>query len=182
MQPRLKTQYRETVLPQLQKEFDYGNIMEVPKLEKIVVNTCLKEAITNMKILDSAAEEIGLITGQRPIITRARNSIANFKLREGMPLGAKVTLRSSMMWEFLDRLISVATPRIRDFRGLNPNGFDGRGNYSMGLTEQIVFPEIEYDKVQRITGMNITFVTTAKTDEEGHALLKALGMPFADKK
>ena len=182
MQPRLKTQYRETVLPQLQKEFDYGNIMEVPKLEKIVVNTCLKEAITNMKILDSAAEEIGLITGQKPIITRARNSIANFKLREGMPLGAKVTLRSSMMWEFLDRLISVATPRIRDFRGLNPNGFDGRGNYSMGLTEQIVFPEIEYDKVQRITGMNITFVTTAKTDEEGHALLKALGMPFADKK
>ena len=182
MQPRLKTQYREAVLPHLQKEFDYGNIMEVPKLEKIVVNTCLKEAITNMKILDSAAEEIGLITGQKPIITRARNSIANFKLREGMPLGAKVTLRSSMMWEFLDRLISVATPRIRDFRGLNPNGFDGRGNYSMGLTEQIVFPEIEYDKVQRITGMNITFVTTAKTDEEGHALLKALGMPFADKK
>ena len=182
MQPRLKTQYIEAVLPQLQKEFDYGNVMEVPKLEKIVVNTCLKEAITNMKILDSAAEEIGLITGQKPIITRARNSIANFKLREGMPLGAKVTLRSSMMWEFLDRLISVATPRIRDFRGLNPNGFDGRGNYSMGLTEQIVFPEIEYDKVQRITGMNITFVTTAKTDEEGHALLKALGMPFADKK
>lgn len=182
MQPRLKTQYKENVLPHLQKEFSYGNVMEVPKLEKIVVNTCLKEAITNMKILDSAAEEIGLITGQKPIITRARNSIANFKLREGMPLGAKVTLRSAMMWEFLDRLISVATPRIRDFRGLNPNGFDGRGNYSMGITEQIVFPEIEYDKVQRITGMNITFVTTAKTDEEGHALLKALGMPFADKK
>jgi large subunit ribosomal protein L5 len=155
--------------------------MQVPKLEKIVVNTCLKEAITNMKILDAAAEEIGLITGQKAIITRARNSIANFKLREGMPLGAKVTLRSAKMWEFLDRLISVATPRIRDFRGLNPNGFDGRGNYSMGLTEQIVFPEIEYDKVQRINGMNITFVTTAKTDEEGHALLKALGMPFADK-
>jgi large subunit ribosomal protein L5 len=182
MQPRLKTQYQEAVLSHLQKEFNYGNIMEVPKLEKIVVNTCLKDAITNMKILDLAAEEIGLITGQKPIITRARNSIANFKLREGMPLGAKVTLRSTKMWEFLDRLISVATPRIRDFRGLNPNGFDGRGNYSMGLTEQIVFPEIEYDKVQRITGMNITFVTTAKTDEEGHALLKALGLPFADKK
>ena len=182
MQPRLKTQYKDVVLPHLQKEFDYGNVMQVPKLEKIVVNTCLKEAITNMKVLDAAAEEIGLITGQKPVITRARNSIANFKLREGMPLGAKVTLRSSMMWEFLDRLISVATPRIRDFRGLNPNGFDGRGNYSMGLTEQIVFPEIEYDKVQRITGMNITFVTTAQTDEEGHALLKALGMPFADKK
>ena len=138
MQPRLKTQYKENVLPHLQKEFSYGNVMEVPKLEKIVVNTCLKEAITNMKILDSAAEEIGLITGQKPIITRARNSIANFKLREGMPLGAKVTLRSAMMWEFLDRLISVATPRIRDFRGLNPNGFDGRGNYSMGITEQIL--------------------------------------------
>ena len=178
MQPRLKTQYKDTVLPHLQKEFNYGNIMEVPKLEKIVVNTCLKEAITNMKILDSAAAEIGLITGQKPIITRARNSIANFKLREGMPLGAKVTLRSAMMWEFLDRLISVATPRIRDFRGLNPNGFDGRGNYSMGLTEQIVFPEIEYDKVQRITGMNITFVTTAKTDEEARELLRLFGFPF----
>ena len=182
MQPRLKTQYQDSVLPGLQKEFNYGNIMEVPKLEKIVVNTCLKEAITNMKVLDAAAEEIGLITGQKPVITRARNSIANFKLREGMPLGAKVTLRATIMWEFLDRLISVATPRIRDFRGLNPNGFDGRGNYSMGITEQIVFPEIDYDKVQRINGMNITFVTTAKTDEEGHALLKALGMPFADKK
>lgn len=181
MQPRLKTQYRETVLPQLHKEFGYGNVMEVPRLEKIVVNTCLKEAITNMKVLDAAAEEIGLITGQKPIITKARNSIANFKLREGMPLGAKVTLRAAQMWEFLDRLISIATPRIRDFRGLNPHGFDGRGNFSMGITEQIVFPEIKYDKVQRITGMNITFVTSAKTDEEGHALLKALGMPFAAK-
>lgn len=180
MQPRLKTQYKEVVLPQLQKEFDYGNVMEVPKLEKIVLNTCLKEAITNMKILDSAAAEIGLITGQRPIITRARKSIANFKLRDGMPLGAKVTLRSAHKWEFLDRLVAIAIPRIRDFRGLNPNGFDGRGNFSMGITEQIVFPEIEYDKVQRITGMNITFVTTANTDEEGRALLKALGMPFAD--
>ena len=178
MQPRLKTQYREAVLPHLQKEFDYGNIMEVPKLEKIVVNTCLKEAITNMKILDSAAEEIGLITGQKPIITRARNSIANFKLREGMPLGAKVTLRSSMMWEFLDRLISVATPRIRDFRGLNPNGFDGRGNYSMGLTEQIVFPEIEYDKVDALRGLNISITTTAKTDDEAKALLAAFKFPF----
>ena len=180
MQPRLKTQYQEAVLSHLQKEFNYGNIMEVPKLEKIVVNTCLKDAITNQKILDTAAAEIGLITGQRPVITRARKSIANFKLRDGMPLGAKVTLRSTKMWEFLDRLVAVAVPRIRDFRGLNPNGFDGRGNYSMGLTEQIVFPEIDYDKVQRITGMNITFVTTAKTDEEGRALLRALGMPFAD--
>jgi large subunit ribosomal protein L5 len=180
MQPRLKTQYNEVVLPHLRKEFDYGNVMEVPKLEKIVVNTCLKEAITNMKILDSAAAEIGLITGQKPIITRARKSIANFKLRDGMPLGAKVTLRAAQKWEFLDRLVAIAIPRIRDFRGLNPHGFDGRGNYSMGITEQIVFPEIEYDKVQRITGMNITFVTSANTDEEGRALLKALGMPFAD--
>jgi large subunit ribosomal protein L5 len=181
MQPRLKTKYREVVLPQLHKEFEYRNVMQVPGLEKIVLNTCLKEAITNQKILDTAAAEIGLITGQRPVITRARKSIANFKLRDGMPLGAKVTLRSTKMWEFLDRLIAIAMPRIRDFRGLNPNGFDGRGNYSMGLTEQIVFPEINYDKVQRITGMNITFVTSAKTDEEGRALLKALGMPFADK-
>ena len=182
MEARLKTQYNETVKGELQKEFNYGNVMQTPKVVKIVVNTCLKEAIQNAKILDTAAAEIGIVTGQKPIIRRARRSIANFKLREGMPLGAKVTLRSTKMWEFLDRLISVATPRIRDFRGLNPNGFDGRGNYSMGLTEQIVFPEIDYDKVQRITGMNITFVTTAKTDEEGHALLKALGMPFADKK
>jgi len=181
MQPRLKTQYNEVVLPQLQKDFSYGNVMMVPKLEKIVVNTCLKEAITNMKILESAAAELGLITGQKAVITRARKSIANFKLRDGMPLGAKVTLRSTFMWEFLDRLIAISIPRIRDFRGLNPNGFDGRGNYSMGITEQIVFPEIDYDKVQRITGMNITFVTSANTDEEGRALLKALGMPFADK-
>ena len=181
MQPRLKTQYKDVVLPQLQKDFSYGNVMEVPKLEKIVVNTCLKEAITNMKILESAAAELGLITGQKAVITRARKSIANFKLRDGMPLGAKVTLRSALMWEFLDRLIAISIPRIRDFRGLNPNGFDGRGNYSMGITEQIVFPEIDYDKVQRITGMNITFVTTANTDEEGRALLKALGMPFAEK-
>jgi len=131
MQPRLKTQYKDVVLPQLQKDFSYGNIMEVPKLEKIVVNTCLKEAITNMKILESAASELGLITGQKAVITRARKSIANFKLRDGMPLGAKVTLRSALMWEFLDRLIAISIPRIRDFRGLNPNGFDGRGNYSM---------------------------------------------------
>ena len=181
MQPRLKTKYHDVVLPQLHKEFEYGNVMQVPGLEKIIVNTCLKEAITNRKILDVAAAEIGLITGQKPVITRARKSIANFKLRDGMPLGAKVTLRSAKMWEFLDRMIAVAIPRIRDFRGLDPNGFDGRGNYSMGLTEQIVFPEIDYDKVQRVTGMNITFVTSAKTDEEGRALLRALGMPFADK-
>ncbi|MAY82038.1 MAG: 50S ribosomal protein L5 [Deltaproteobacteria bacterium] len=181
MQPRMKTHFTDVVKPELLKEFSYGNVMEVPGLEKIVVNTCLKDAIQNMKILESAAEEIGIITGQKPIITRARKSIANFKLREGMPLGAKVTLRSTKMWEFLDRLVSIAIPRIRDFRGLNPDGFDGRGNYSMGLTEQIVFPEINYDRVNRITGMNITFVTTAKTDAEGRALLKALGMPLRDK-
>jgi len=180
MEPRLKTQYKESISAELMTEFNYSSAMQIPRLEKIVVNTCLKEAITNMKILETAAAEIGTITGQKPIIRRARRSIANFKLREGMPLGAKVTLRADRMWEFLDRLIAIAIPRIRDFRGLNPNGFDGRGNYSMGITEQIVFPEINYDKVSKITGMNITFVTTAKTDAEGRALLKGLGMPFRD--
>jgi large subunit ribosomal protein L5 len=180
MEPRLKTQYKESISAELMTEFNYSSAMQIPRLEKIVVNTCLKEAITNMKILETAAAEIGTITGQKPIIRRARRSIANFKLREGMPLGAKVTLRADRMWEFLDRLIAIAIPRIRDFRGLNPNGFDGRGNYSMGITEQIVFPEINYDKVSKITGMNITFVTTAKTDAEGRSLLKGLGMPFRD--
>ena len=178
MQPRLKTQYKETVLPHLHKEFNYGNIMEVPKLEKIVVNTCLKEAITNMKILDSAAEELGLITGQKPIITRARNSIANFKLREGMPIGAMVTLRGNRMFEFIDRLISSALPRVRDFKGVSDRGFDGRGNFSMGLNDQTIFPEIDIDKVDKVKGMTITVVTTARTDSEGLALLRALGMPF----
>jgi large subunit ribosomal protein L5 len=180
MEPRLKTQYKESISAELMGEFNYSSSMQIPRLEKIVVNTCLKEAITNIKLLETAAAEIGVITGQKPIIRRARRSIANFKLREGMPLGAKVTLRADRMWEFLDRLIAIAIPRIRDFRGLNPNGFDGRGNYSMGITEQIVFPEINYDKVSKITGMNITFVTTAKTDAEGRALLKGLGMPFRD--
>ena len=178
MTPRVKSIYFESARAQLQEEFQYANPMQIPRLEKIVVNTCLKEAITNTKVLDKAAEELGLITGQKAIIRRARRSIANFKLREGMPLGAKVTLRGQKMWFFYDRLVSVAIPRIRDFRGMSPKAFDGRGNYSMGLTEQILFPEIEYDKVQRITGMNITFVTTAKTDAEGRALLKALGFPF----
>jgi large subunit ribosomal protein L5 len=180
IQPRLKTRYKDSTAAELMKEFSYGCTMELPRLEKIVVNTCLKEAITNMKLLDSAAAEIGIITGQKPIIRRARRSIANFKLREGMPLGAKVTLRGDRMWEFLDRLVAIAIPRVRDFRGLNPDGFDGRGNFTMGLTEQIVFPEINYDKVLNITGMNITFVTTGKTDAEGRALLKGLGMPFRD--
>jgi large subunit ribosomal protein L5 len=152
--------------------------MEVPRLQKIVLNTSIKEAIQNVKILDNAAKELSLITGQKAIMRRARKSIANFKLRAGLAIGAKVTLRRERMWEFLDRLISVAMPRVRDFRGLNPAGFDGRGNYSMGLTEQIIFPEIEYDKIQKVTGMNISFVTSARTDAEAKALLVKLGLPL----
>jgi len=178
MTPRVKNIYTTQAVPSLIKEFQYANVMQVPRLEKIVVNTCLKEAITNSKLLDQAAEELRLITGQKAIIRRARKSIANFKLREGMPLGAKVTLRGERMWFFYDRLVSLAMPRLRDFRGMNPNAFDGRGNYNMGLTEQILFPEIEYDNVSRINGMNITFVTSADTDAEGRALLKSIGFPF----
>jgi large subunit ribosomal protein L5 len=178
MTPRVKSIYATQAVPSLIKEFQYTNVMQVPRLEKIVVNTCLKEAITNSKLLDQAAEELRLITGQKAIIRRARKSIANFKLREGMPLGAKVTLRGERMWFFYDRLVSLAMPRLRDFRGMNPNAFDGRGNYNMGLTEQILFPEIEYDKVTRINGMNITFVTSADSDAEGRALLKSIGFPF----
>ena len=181
MEPRLKKQYREAVVPALLEQFEFSNVMLVPRMTKIVVNTSMKEAIQNVKVLENAAEELSLITGQKPIIRRARRSIATFKLREGMPIGAKVTLRRTMMWEFLDRLITVAIPRIRDFRGLNPDGFDGRGNYSMGITEQIVFPEIDYDKIKRINGMNITFVTTARTDQEARELLRSLGMPFSKK-
>ena len=177
--PRLRQQYDNDVRGALHEQFGYDSIMQVPKLEKIVLNVSMKEAIQNVKLLEAAAEELSLIAGQRAVITRARRSIANFKLREGMPIGARVTLRGARMWEFLDRLISVAVPRIRDFRGVNPKAFDGRGNYSLGVTEQIIFPEIDYDKVSRITGMNIAFVTSATTDEEGRALLKALGMPFA---
>ena len=178
MQPRLKQRYDTEVIPTLVQQFSYDNPMLTPRLTKIVVNTSLREAIQNVKLLDAAAEELTLITGQKAIIRRARRSIANFKLREGMPIGTKVTLRRTMMWEFMDRLITIAMPRIRDFRGLSPDGFDGRGNYSMGLTEQIVFPEIDYDKIKRVNGMNITFVTTAKTDGEARELLRALGMPF----
>jgi large subunit ribosomal protein L5 len=178
MQPRLKVMYREQVTGGLLEKFSYGNVMQVPRLNKIVVNTSMREAIQNVKLLESAATELSLITGQKAVIQKARKSIANFKLREGMPIGAKVTLRGVKMWEFLDRLVTVAIPRIRDFRGLDPNGFDGRGNYSMGITEQIVVPEIEYDQVKRINGMNITFVTSAGTDDEGRELLRMLGMPF----
>lgn len=180
MEARLRQRYHEKASPALREEFSYKNPMQIPRLQKVVVNVSLKEAITNAKALDAAADELSVITGQKAIIRKARTSIANFKLREGMPIGAKVTLRGARMWEFVDRLIAIAIPRIRDFRGLEPNGFDGRGNYSMGITEQIIFPEIDYDKVQRITGMNITFVTTAKTDAEGRALLKHLGMPFRE--
>lgn len=178
MQPNLQVKYKESVISKLQEDFKITNVMSVPKLVKIVINTSMKEAIQNNKLLTSAAEELTLITGQQAIITKARKSVSNFKLREGMPLGAKVTLRRQHMWEFLERFISVASPRIRDFRGFNPNGFDGRGNYSLGLTEQIIFPEVVYDKIKKVNGMNITFVTTAPNDEQGLALLTALGMPF----
>lgn len=177
--PRLRAKYDTEVKQKLQEDFSYSNVMRVPKLTKIVVNMSTKDAIQNAKVLETARDEMTTITGQRAVITKARRSIANFKLREGMPLGVRVTLRGANMWEFLDRLISVAIPRIRDFRGVNAKAFDGRGNYSLGLTEQIIFPEIDYDKVSRISGMNIAFVTTAETDEEGRALLRHLGMPFA---
>ena len=160
--PRMRVRYQDTVRGKLLEEFAYPNIMQVPRLEKIVLNQSLKEAVQNVKLLETAAEELTLIAGQRAVITRARKSIANFKLREGMPIGARVTLRGARMWEFFDRLVTVAIPRIRDFRGINPKAFDGRGNYSLGLTEQIIFPEIDYDKVPRINGMNIAFVTTAR--------------------
>ncbi|MAA79496.1 MAG: 50S ribosomal protein L5 [Deltaproteobacteria bacterium] len=181
MQARIHEHYKNEVIAKLTKDFSYANVMMVPKLTKIVLNTSIKDAIQNSKLIDAAAKELTLIAGQKAVVTRARKSIANFKLREGMPIGAKVTLRGRQMWEFFDRLTSVAMPRIRDFRGLNPNGFDGRGNYNMGILEQIIFPEINYDDIKRINGMNITFVTTAKTDDEAYALLKALGMPLQDK-
>jgi len=181
MQARIHEHYKNEVVAKLKKDFSYSNVMMVPKLTKIVLNTSIKDAIQNSKLIDAAAKELTLIAGQKAVVTRARKSIANFKLREGMPIGAKVTLRGRQMWEFFDRLTSVAMPRIRDFRGLNPNGFDGRGNYNMGILEQIIFPEINYDDIKRINGMNITFVTTAKTDDEAYALLKALGMPLQDK-
>jgi len=176
--PRLKVRYREELLPQLQDQLGMRNPMEVPRLEKIVLNVGVGEAAREAKALDGALEDLATITGQRPKVTRARRSIANFKLREGMSIGAKVTLRGDRMWEFLDRLLSTALPRIRDFRGLDPRAFDGHGNYTFGLTEQLVFPEIDYDKVQAVRGMDVTLVTTAGNDEHGLALLRALGFPF----
>lgn len=176
--PRLKDRYRDQVVPTLQKELGYHSIMQVPRLEKIVVNVGLGEALQNAKALDAAVRDVATITGQRPIVTRARKSIAAFKLREGNPIGVKTTLRGDRMWDFLDRLCNIALPRQRDFRGISADSFDGRGNYSLGLREQLVFPEIDYDSIDRIRGFEITIVTTAQTDEEGFQLLRHLGMPF----
>jgi len=176
--PRMKEMYQEQIVPALTKELGYTNVMQVPRIEKVVVNIGMGEALQNAKSLDAALQDMMTITGQRPIITRARKSIAAFKLRAGNPIGVKVTLRGSRMWDFLDRLFNIALPRQRDFRGVSPDAFDGRGNYSLGLREQLVFPEIDYDKIDRIRGMEITIVTTAETDEEGFHLLRHLGMPF----
>jgi large subunit ribosomal protein L5 len=174
----LREKYEKEVIPQLTERFGYKNVMQAPKLKMVVVNMGLGEAIQNIKILDSAVEEIGLITGQRPAITKARKSIAQFKLRKGMPIGCMVTLRKERMYEFLSRLINIALPRVRDFRGVSGKSFDGRGNYALGIREQLIFPEIDYDKIDKVKGMHIIIVTTAKTDEEGKELLKLLGMPF----
>jgi len=176
--PRLKELYREQVVPTLQKELGYKNVMEVPRLEKIVVNVGVGEALQSAKALDAVVQDLMIITGQKPIVTRARRSIAGFKLREGNPIGVKVTLRGNRMWDFLDRLCNIALPRQRDFRGVPPDAFDGRGNYSLGLREQLVFPEIKYDKIDKIRGLEVTIVTTARTDEAGYHLLRLLGMPF----
>ena len=175
---RLKDYYSKTVVPALVKEFNYKNPMQVPKMEKIVINMGLGEAISNVKISDGAVQEMAMITGQKPIINKAKKSIATFKLRQGMPIGCSVTLRKGTMYEFFDRLVNAALPKVRDFRGISPNAFDGRGNFSIGLQEQTIFPEIEYDKVEKVKGMNITIVTTAKTDAEARLLLKLMGVPF----
>ena len=176
---RLKDLYMDEIREQMMKKFGYKNIMQVPKLDKIVVNMGIGEARENEKILDAAARDMAIITGQKPVITKAKKSIANFKIREGMPIGCKVTLRGDRMYEFLDRLVNLALPRVRDFRGVNPNSFDGRGNYALGIKEQLIFPEIEYDKIDKVRGMDVVFVTTAKTDEEARELLRLFNMPFA---
>jgi large subunit ribosomal protein L5 len=176
--PRLHAKYKADSVPALMKKFGYTNPMQVPRLKTIVVNMGVGEAVANPKLIDSAVVEMTAITGQKPVVTKAKKAIATFKLREGMPIGVKVTLRREKMWEFLDRLVTLGLPRVRDFRGTNPRGFDGSGNYTLGLKEQIIFPEIEFDKVDKIKGMNITFVTTAQTDEEAKELLGSLGMPF----
>ncbi|MEX0743186.1 MAG: 50S ribosomal protein L5 [Actinomycetota bacterium] len=176
--PRLKDRFRDDALPRLQSELGLSNVMQVPRLEKVVLNMGVGDALKDGRMLEAAVEDLTIITGQKPVITKARKSIAGFKLREGMSIGAKVTLRGDRMWEFIDRLVSIAIPRIRDFRGLNPGSFDGRGNFTLGLTEQLIFPEIDYDKVAKVRGMDITIATTAKNDEQGRALLVALGFPF----
>ena len=176
---RLRDLYMNEIVAAMTKKFGYKNVMEVPKLDKIVINMGVGEAKDNAKVLDAAIKDLEIIAGQKPIVTRAKKSIANFKIREGMPIGCKVTLRGDKMYEFADRLINLALPRVRDFRGVNPNAFDGRGNYALGIKEQLIFPEIEYDKVDKVRGMDIIFVTTAKTDEEARELLTQFGMPFS---
>jgi len=177
--PRLRARYREELVPSLKEQLGLTNLMQVPRLEKVVINMGVGDAVKDGRLLDAALEDLATITGQKAVVTKARKSIAGFKLREGMAIGAKVTLRGPYMWEFVDRLVSLALPRIRDFRGLSPTAFDGHGNYTLGVTEQLIFPEIDYDKVVKVTGMDITIVTTATTDDEGRALLAALGFPFA---
>jgi large subunit ribosomal protein L5 len=177
--PRLLQRYREEITPMLHEEFRYKNVMQVPKLEKIVLNIGVGEAVQNARAIDAAVGDLAQITGQKPVVTKAKKSIAAFKLRQGMPIGAMVTLRGARMYEFMDRLTQITLPRIRDFRGVNPNAFDGRGNYTLGLREQLAFPEIDYDKIDKTRGLEMSFVTTAKTDEEGRRLLTLLGMPFA---
>lgn len=179
---RLKEQYYKEIVPSLKEKFQYKSVMQVPSLSKIVVNKGIGAAVADKKLVDIGVDELTQITGQKAVPTKSKKAISNFKLRENMPIGAKVTLRGDRMYEFLDRLVSVSLPRVRDFKGINDKGFDGKGNYTLGVKEQIIFPEISIDKVQKISGMDITFVTTANTDEEAHALLKALGMPFASKK
>ena len=176
---RLKEQYQNEIAPAMQEKFGYKNVMEVPKLDKIVINMGVGEAKENAKLLENAANDMAIISGQKPVITKAKKSIANFKLREGMPIGCKVTLRGEKMYDFLDRLVNLALHRVRDFRGINPNSFDGRGNYALGIKEQLIFPEIEYDKIDKTRGMDIIFTTTAKTDEEARELLTLFNMPFA---
>jgi large subunit ribosomal protein L5 len=180
MNPRLQTQYQQDVVPALTREFSYDNVMQVPRIQKIVLNIGLGEALQNAKAIDAAVGDLTAIAGQKPVVTRAKKSIANFKLRAGQPIGAMVTLRGARMYEFLDRLINVALPRIRDFRGVSRRSFDGRGNYSIGLREQIVFPEIDYDQVDKLRGLEVSIVTSARNDAEGYALLKQFGMPFRD--
>lgn len=180
MAQRLKTQYQQTIVPKLMEQFHYKNIHQVPKVIKVTVNRGLGEASSNAKALESSLNEIAIITGQKPVVTRAKKAIAGFKLRQGMPVGVMVTLRADRMYSFLDKLISLALPRIRDFRGVSPKSFDGRGNYSLGIREQLIFPEVEYDSIDQIRGMDVSIITTANNDEEGRALLKEMGMPFRD--